>query len=200
MEPLFHGVILAFGLILPLGVQNVFVFTQGVMQPTLLRALPAAITAAISDTLLIVLASLGVSLIVLQFEWLRLILLIGGILFLSYIGFVIWRSDAAKMEDQQAMPMKKQVLFALSVSLLNPHALLDTIGVIGTNAVKYSGTEQWQFILACVFVSWLWFLGLMSAGALLKKMKISPTVFTLFNKISALFIWGTAIYLLSSLF
>ncbi|MGE7022637.1 LysE/ArgO family amino acid transporter [Solibacillus cecembensis] len=199
MEPIFHGIILAFGLILPLGVQNVFVFTQGVMQPSLLRALPAAVTAAISDTLLIVLASLGVSLIVMQVEWLRLILLIGGILFLGYMGFVIWRSDAAKMENQQAMPMKKQVLFALSVSLLNPHALLDAIGVIGTNAVKYSGNEQWQFILACVLVSWLWFLGLMSTGALLKKMKISPTVFSLFNKVSALFIWGTAIYLLSSL-
>ena len=199
MEPIFHGIILAFGLILPLGVQNVFVFTQGVMQPSLLRALPAAVTAAISDTLLIVLASLGVSLIVMQVEWLRLILLIGGILFLGYMGFVIWRSDAAKMENQQAMPMKKQVLFALSVSLLNPHALLDTIGVIGTNAVKYSGNEQWQFILACVLVSWLWFLGLMSTGALLKKMKISTTVFALFNKVSALFIWGTAIYLLSSL-
>lgn len=200
MEPIIHGIILAFGLILPLGVQNVFVFAQGVMQPSFLRALPAAVTAAISDTLLIVLASLGVSLIVMQVEWLRLILLIGGIIFLSYIGFVIWRSDAAKMENQQAMSIKKQVLFALSVSLLNPHALLDTIGVIGTNAVKYSGNEQWQFILACVLVSWLWFLGLMSTGVLLKKMKISPTVFTVFNKVSALFIWGTAIYLLSGLF
>ncbi|MEG0471649.1 MAG: LysE family transporter [Solibacillus sp.] len=200
MEPIVHGIILAFGLILPLGVQNVFVFTQGVMQPSLLRALPAAVTAAISDTVLIVLASLGVSLIVMQFEWLRLILLIGGILFLVYMGVVIWRSNAANMENQQAMPIRKQVLFALSVSLLNPHALLDTIGVIGTNAVKYSGNEQWQFILACVLVSWLWFLGLMSIGALLKKMQITTTVFALFNKISALFIWGTAIYLLSSFF
>lgn len=29
MEPLIHGMILAFGLILPLGVQNVFIFNQG---------------------------------------------------------------------------------------------------------------------------------------------------------------------------
>ncbi len=32
IEAIIHGVILAFGLILPLGVQNVFVFNQGAIQ------------------------------------------------------------------------------------------------------------------------------------------------------------------------
>ncbi|MFF5994634.1 LysE family transporter [Lysinibacillus sp. KU-BSD001] len=199
MEPILHGIILAFGLILPLGVQNVFVFTQGVMQPTVIRALPAAVTAAICDTILIMLASLGLSIIVLQFEWLRFVLLIGGIIFLIYMGFVIWRSNVTALDDKEALPIKKQVVFALSVSLLNPHALLDTIGVIGTNAVKYSGQEQSLFIFACILISWLWFFGLMLTGALLKKMQISTVVFTLFNKLSALFIWGTAFYLFVSL-
>ena len=85
MEPIFHGIILAFGLILPLGVQNVFVFTQGVTQPSMVLALPAAITAAICDTILIILAIFGLSMIVLQFEWIRLILIIAGILFLLYM-------------------------------------------------------------------------------------------------------------------
>lgn len=56
-----HGVILAFGLILPLGVQNVFVFNQGTTQSTFNKTLPVIITAAICDTLLISLAVLGVS-------------------------------------------------------------------------------------------------------------------------------------------
>ncbi|WP_307724718.1 LysE/ArgO family amino acid transporter [Sporolactobacillus inulinus] len=54
--------------------------------------------------------------------------------------------------------------FALSVSLLNPHALLDTIGVIGTNALNYSGSEKWTFAAACASVSWLWFFGLAWCG------------------------------------
>ncbi|WP_431030265.1 LysE/ArgO family amino acid transporter [Lysinibacillus sp. LZ02] len=199
MEPILHGIILAFGLILPLGVQNVFVFTQGVMQPSVIRALPAAVTAAICDTILIMLASLGLSIIVLQFEWLRFVLLIGGIIFLIYMGFVIWRSNVTALDDKEALPIKKQIVFALSVSLLNPHALLDTIGVIGTNAVKYSGQEQWLFIFACILISWLWFFSLMTTGALLKKMQISSVIFTLFNKLSAIFIWGTAFYLFISL-
>lgn len=85
MEAFLHGIILAFGLILPLGVQNVFVFSQGATQPTLLRALPAGVTAAICDTLLILLAVFGLSLIVLQFEWLRITLMTIGIIF-----YFIW--------------------------------------------------------------------------------------------------------------
>lgn len=200
MEPIIHGVLLAFGLILPLGVQNVFVFTQGVTQPGLIKALPATITAALCDTILIILAILGLSLIVLQFEWLRIVLLVGGIVFLFYMGKVIWSSEAANMQGQEALSVKKQILFALSVSLLNPHALLDTIGVIGTSAVKYNEQDLVSFALACIFVSWVWFFGLSILGATVKKINISPKVFILFNKCSALFIWGTALYLVKSLF
>lgn len=199
MEPIIHGVLLAFGLILPLGVQNVFVFTQGVTQPSLLRALPAVVTAAICDTVLIILAILGLSLIVLQFEWLRIILLVAGILFLLYMGKVVWSSKAMNISGKEALPVKKQIVFALSVSFLNPHALLDTIGVIGTSAIKYSGQPLLFFTIACVFISWIWFFGLAVLGATLKKINIPSRIFTLFNKCSAVFIWGTAIYLLISL-
>ncbi|WP_312125249.1 LysE/ArgO family amino acid transporter [Lysinibacillus boronitolerans] len=199
MEAFLHGIILAFGLILPLGVQNVFVFSQGATQPTLLRALPAGVTAAICDTLLILLAVFGLSLIVLQFEWLRITLMIMGIIFLLYIGYSIWRSNPVNTENSEALPIKKQILFALSVSLLNPHAILDTIGVIGTSALKYSGTEQMMFTVACVFISWLWFFGLTLTGASFKKLDGSGKLMRLFNKCSAVFIWATACYLASGL-
>lgn len=200
MEAFLHGIILAFGLILPLGVQNVFVFSQGATQPSLLRALPAGVTAAICDTLLILLAVFGLSLIVLQFEWLRITLMTIGIIFLLYMGYSIWRSNPANTENSEALPIKKQILFALSVSLLNPHAILDTIGVIGTSALKYSGTEQIMFTVACVFISWLWFFGLTLAGASFKKLDGSGKLMRLFNKCSAVFIWATACYLASGLF
>ncbi|MFJ7733438.1 LysE/ArgO family amino acid transporter [Lysinibacillus sp. NPDC097231] len=199
MEAFFHGMILAFGLILPLGVQNVFVFSQGATQPHLVRALPASITAAICDTLLILLAVFGLSIIVLQFEWLRVALMTVGILFLLYMGYTIWRSNPATAENSEALPVKKQILFALSVSLLNPHAILDTIGVIGTSALKYSGTEQILFTAACVLISWLWFIGLTVTGASFKKLDSSGKLMNIFNKCSAVFIWATALYLLNSL-
>lgn len=195
MEAFLHGIILAFGLILPLGVQNVFVFSQGATQPTIWRALPASLTAAICDTLLILLAVFGLSIIVLQFEWLRITLMSVGILFLLYMGYTIWRSSPVTGNKSEALPVKKQILFALSVSLLNPHAILDTIGVIGTSALKYSGTEQFIFTTACVLISWLWFFGLTVTGSSFKKLDSSGNVMRIFNRCSAIFIWATACYL-----
>lgn len=199
MEAIIHGIILAFGLILPLGVQNVFVFSQGATQPRLIRALPATVTAALCDTFLILVAIFGLSAIVLQFEWLRLSLMTAGILFLLYMGYAIWRSKPTNNETNKALPTRQQVIFALSVSLLNPHAILDTVGVIGTSALKYVGTEQVLFTIACITVSWIWFFGLTLAGTVIKKIDSAGNIMNLFNKCSALFIWGTAIYLFCGL-
>ncbi|MFJ7953173.1 LysE/ArgO family amino acid transporter [Lysinibacillus sp. NPDC096418] len=199
MEAFLHGALLALGLILPLGVQNVFVFSQGATQQRLVRAFPASITAALCDTLLILLAVFGLSVLVLQFEWLRLALMTAGILFLLYMGFAIWQSQPTTTEKNKALPIKKQILFALSVSLLNPHAILDTIGVIGTSALKYSGVTLIYFTTACILISWLWFFGLTLAGASLKKIDSSGKLMNVFNKCSAVFIWATAIYLLRGL-
>ncbi|MFJ5772501.1 LysE/ArgO family amino acid transporter [Psychrobacillus sp. NPDC093180] len=199
MEAILHGILLAFGLILPLGVQNVFIFSQGASQPSLLKAFPAAITAALCDTLLIVLAVFGLSVIVLQLEGLRLGLMIVGIIFLLYMGYSIWRTKSASLETGKSLKPKKQIVFAMSVSLLNPHAILDTIGVIGTSALKYVGTEQLLFTAACIIVSWCWFFGLTVAGATIKKLDGTGKLMTIFNKCSAVFIWCTAGYLLIGL-
>ncbi len=130
-----HGYLLAFGLILPLGPQNVFVFSQGATQPKLRRALPVVLTASLADTLLILSAVLGVSAVVLTVPWVKIVLGVIGVCFLLFIGWVTWRSevredDATKLAHD--WPVRRQIVFTLSVSLLNPHAILDTIGVIGT--------------------------------------------------------------------
>jgi hypothetical protein len=67
MQSFLHGLILAFGLILPLGVQNLFVFNQGAAQPNFWRALPVVAAASLCDTVLILLAVQGVSLLLLKF-------------------------------------------------------------------------------------------------------------------------------------
>lgn len=71
LEAIFHGVLLAIGLILPLGAQNIFVFNQGANQTKFRRALPAVITAGLCDSLLIILAVVGVSLILMSFQYFK---------------------------------------------------------------------------------------------------------------------------------
>lgn len=68
---------------------------------------------------------------------------------------------------------KKQVLFAASVSLLNPHAIMDTVGVIGLSSLRYHGEEKVIFAVSCMLVSWIWFLGLSPIGRISGKLEKS---------------------------
>ncbi len=195
LEIVLQGILLGFGLILPLGVQNLFVFNQGATQPSYLRALPAVITASVCDTILISTAVLGLSLVVLTFSWLKAVLYGFGFFFLIYMGWVIWRSEPIESTMQRRSEPKKQILFAASVSLMNPHAILDTIGVIGINSLNYSGAEKWVFTVSIILVSWIWFFGLAFAGRQAVKFDSRGKFISLLNKASAIIIWGLAIYM-----
>jgi len=83
--------------------------------------------------------------------------------------------------------------------LFNPHSILDTVGVIGTSTLKYVETEQILFTITCIIVSCIWFLGLRIAGTVITQIDSSEGLLNIFNKCSALFIWGTAVYLFISL-
>ena len=194
-----HGYLLSFGLILPLGPQNVFVFSQGATQPQLRRAMPVVLTASLADTALILISVLGVSAVVLTIPWVKLVLGVIGVCFLLTIGWVTWRSpvheaDATRLAHQ--WPLRRQIIFALSVSLLNPHAILDTVGVIGTSSLAYLGLERIAFTAACVLNSWVWFFMLAVAGRWLGT--IGSVRFWL-NRVSAIIIWLSAAYLVYNL-
>lgn len=191
-----HGLILSLGLILPLGAQNIFIFTQGALSNQLAGALPSILTASLSDTLLIFLSVAGISLVILSLPWLQNTFLAAGFFFLIWIGFSIWKDASAKKENSaRRLSAKNQIMFALSVSILNPHAILDTIGVIGTNALHYSGSEKWAFAAACASVSWLWFFGLALTGHLTGKITEGGRGMIMINRLSALIIWLIALYI-----
>jgi L-lysine exporter family protein LysE/ArgO len=202
MEPLLHGMLLAFGLILPLGVQNVFVFNQGAMHKRFTRTLPAVLTAGVCDTLLIGLAVAGVSLIVLRFEWLTILLYGAGCCFLVYMGWLMWKQEPelSAQQGQDRFSARRQITFAASVSLLNPHAIMDTIGVIGTSSLVYYGYEKTIFTAACIGVSWIWFFSLAFTGRMIGQIDKNGSFLQRMNQVSALIIWGMAVYLGSQLY
>jgi L-lysine exporter family protein LysE/ArgO len=196
-----YGVILAFGLIIPLGVQNIFIFNQGATQRHFLHASPSVVTASLCDTLLIVISVLGVSVIVFTIPWLETIIYAVGFCFLMYMGWVTWKNKPRKLTaNMNPCSAKRQITFAASVSLLNPHALLDTVGVIGTNSLQFSGQTKWIFTLACILVSWCWFFGLSVSGHFLHKLDKTGLWVHSINKVSAFIIWAVAIYIAHQLY
>lgn len=192
MGVIIHAVVLAFGLILPLGVQNVFIFNQGMSQRSYARALPAIVTAGLSDTLLIGAAVGGVSLILLQWPLLANVLYAGGSVFLLYMAWSIWRSSGPANSSAAVLSAGRQIAFAASVSLLNPHALLDTVAVIGTSSLQYEGVTRFYFAITATVVSWVWFLGLAGAGRLVGRTDRTGRVSVFFNRLSAVVMVGMA--------
>ncbi|MBB3111273.1 L-lysine exporter family protein LysE/ArgO [Paenibacillus phyllosphaerae] len=195
-----HASLLAFSLIVPLGVQNVFVFNQGAVQQRYVMALPVVLTAALCDMILIALAVSGLSLVLLIQDSIRVLLTCGGIVFLIVMGRATWRSEpAAAEEENKPITMRKQIIFAASVSLLNPHAILDTVGVIGTNSLQYTGQDKLVFAVTCMIVSLIWFTSLALAGRVIGRLDGSGRFIRIMNKLSAIMMWAIAVYMLVTL-
>ncbi|MFD1416927.1 LysE/ArgO family amino acid transporter [Oceanobacillus jeddahense] len=199
IQPIVHGFILALGLILPLGAQNVFIFNQGANHKKLIGALPVVITAGLCDTFLIVLAILGVSLILMSLPVLQIFIYTIGLIFLIYMAWSLWNEKPASLKKYESMSAKKQIGFALSVSLFNPHAIMDTIGVIGTSAAIYSGTEKFLFSISTIIVSWLWFIFLAIIGKFIGSIDRTGKYIIILNKVSSVIVMIVSLVIIKNI-
>ncbi len=96
-----HGFILASALIIPIGPQNLFIFNQGASQSSFTKSLPAVLTAAVADTILIIVAALGLSILVFTIPLLQPLLYLIGVLFLFFIGWSIWKHDEKLVQKKE---------------------------------------------------------------------------------------------------
>ncbi|MCC3700643.1 LysE family transporter, partial [Staphylococcus epidermidis] len=142
-------------------------------------------TAGLCDTFLIVIAILGVSLILISMPTFNLFIYFTGFWFLWYRPGLFGRKKPSNIEEIEPISAKKQILFALSVSLLNPHAIMDTVGVIGTSASVYDGYDKVVFSLATISVSWIWFVFLAILGRITGKIDKSGKYIVILNKVSS---------------
>lgn len=192
-----HGVVLAVGLIVALGPQNAVVFQQGATQPRLARAAPTVLTAGACDTLLIGLAVVGASALLVRVAWLRTALYAAGFAFLAYVGWTILTSSALSLDPDagESLAAGRQVGVTASVSLLNPHAIVDTVGVVGTNALTYSAPARLAFVAGCLTVSWAWFVALAVAGRRLGRSVDARRWARRLDVVSAAVVWIVAGYM-----
>lgn len=165
----FTGLALGLALIVPIGAQNVFVFGQGVALG-MPRALWAVVGAAVCDTILIVLGAAGTSALLDSVPGLRPAMLLAGALFLTYLGVKSLRAKPTELDDEAGVWSRGQVLRrTMAVSLLNPHAILDTVGVLGAAITAQAVGTRLPFALGAVTASWAWFLVLATAAHGLRR-------------------------------
>ena len=191
------GLLLAFGLICPMGLLNVYILNQGANGHSYTKTVPVALTASLADTFMIIIGVSGVALVISQYPKLQMWLIIFEILFLTYIGIVMWRAKFSISQEKPTYSVKQQVFFTLGAFFLNPHAYLDTFGVIGVTAMLYHNAAKIVFTASVILVSWIWFFGLIGLGRLLRK---SQFLYKIQGKLSAIIMWVSALFVSRLLF
>lgn len=185
---------LSAGLIVAIGAQNVFVLTEGARgrRPWLVAGLCTG-----CDALLIALGVGGVGSLAAGSRALSGWLALGGALFLLAYGLRALRSalrggSMVPDADAPAPSTRAVLLAALGVSLLNPHALLDTVVLIGGLAGRLGGQERLAFGLGAAAASACWFYSLSLGGRLLAPLLARQRVWRALDALVCLTMWWLA--------
>lgn len=173
----FNGLILGLSLITALGPQNIFLIRQGAMRK---HAALSAFTCFMSDTILIVASVIGLRELLEVHAAFRVGMTWFGVLFLMYYGISALRQAFAKetpavSADQARTTRWQIILLALGFSLLNPHAIVDSLVLIGGGSSQFPGHEH-IFLLGVLTSSLLWFTALTLAAHYFSELLSRPSV------------------------
>lgn len=198
------GMVLSISLIMAIGPQNAHVLRMGLQRQHLWLTVAVC---AVADIALISLGVLGLAQLGGLSDKLMGAMVGAGVLFLSVYGwqafqrFLNPRTIAIEGDSTvvaEPVSRRQAVLSALAFSWLNPHAWLDTAVLIGTASLAY-GQGSKVFGLGAAAGSVVWFLALGVAAFWLGRRLNSLHVWRALDGMVALMMWGTALWLLSSL-
>lgn len=198
------GMVLSISLIMAIGPQNAHVLRMGLQRQHLWLTVAVC---AVADIALISLGVLGLAQLGGLSDKLMGAMVGAGVLFLSVYGWQAFQRflhpRALSLEEgsnlvAEPVSRRQAVLSALAFSWLNPHAWLDTAVLIGTASLAY-GQGSRVFGMGAAAGSVVWFLALGVAAFWLGRRLNSLHVWRALDGMVALMMWGTALWLLSSL-
>ncbi len=193
----FQGVAVGGGLIIAIGAQNAFVFSQGVRRN---HPLQTALVCSICDASLILIGISGVGALVAANPQLSQLASWLGALFLLAYGYRSFRSalrGASLQTDAVVISSRKQLLLAtLAFTFFNPHVYLDTILLVGGLSGQLAQTERYLFGAGAMTASFLWFFSLSLGAGLLAPLFRKPLAWRCLDGLVCLSMWGIALGLL----
>lgn len=154
----FNGLLLGFSLIMALGPQNIFLIRQGALRH---HAVLSAVTCFLSDLILVTASVVGLQDLLASHQKLQEGMVWFGALFLLYYGTLALkralRKEPRTIEHDQIRSNRWQIIMlALGFSLLNPHAIIDSLVLIGGGSSQFPG-QQHVFLLGVLSSSLVWF-------------------------------------------
>ncbi|MGE3623660.1 MAG: LysE/ArgO family amino acid transporter, partial [Bdellovibrionales bacterium] len=178
------GFVTMAALIMAIGVQNAFVLRQGLKREAVFTA---ATICFFGDMLMVVLGTAGLGALFAASPVLSLVIAFGGAAFLLYYGIrsLIAAKHAKGLDLGSAAKVSRAsvALTAAAVSFLNPHAILDTVVLIGGLAGRYAEPARSLCALGAITASALWFYGIAYGARGLAPVLTKPKIWRLIDLI-----------------
>lgn len=156
-----NGLLLGLSLIMALGPQNIFLIKQGTQKN---HAGLSATICFICDVILVCGSVIGLHQILLNNPALQIWMIYLGSAFLFYYAYknvrsALSRQNKKNQDPAQAHSRSQIILFALGFSLLNPHAIIDTVVIVGSGSSQFPD-NQMAFLTGVICASLIWFCSL----------------------------------------
>jgi L-lysine exporter family protein LysE/ArgO len=196
-----NGFMLTLGLIVAIGAQNAHVLRQGLRGE---HVLLTVVVSALGDIGLILLGMAGLGAVFsANPDWVAAARY-GGAAFLGWYGLRSLRSalkggslqtDAGQ---RRSLTWRQALLTAVGFSLLNPHAYLDTVVLLGSIGNSQAAELRPMFTAGAITGSVCWFVLLGYGARLLAPVFRRPRAWQVLDGGVALMLWGIAGWLVLS--
>lgn len=160
IAPLLHGFLLSLAMIMAIGAQNIFILKQGISGQ---HVMVACCICAFCDAALIILGALGFGSYFATYKLLQITMCALGAAFLLWYGYRAFNqflhNKSQKFElDSSSLSLRSIIFTGLAFSVLNPHAWIDTVMVIGSVSSQYDEQSSLlAFTFGACLVSFMWF-------------------------------------------
>ncbi len=198
IAPFLEGYAASAGLIIAIGAQNAFVLKQGILKN---HVFITALLCAVLDALLIGLGVGGFESLLAANAILLTCAKWGGAAFLFYYGFrsfrAVFRSVSLELDASRRAPgFQETIVTILALTLLNPHAYLDTVILLGSISAQVPAPERLFFALGAVLASFMWFFTVSYVARFLAPLFRNPLSWKILDFLVGCTMWGIALALL----
>ena len=193
------GLCLGGSLIVAIGPQNAFILRQGILRR---HVLPLVLFCAASDALLILAGVAGLGRLLQSAPHIaRLATLAGGAFLFVYGALAFaraFRPHAMLPTDKPDAGLPAALATCAACSWGNPHAYLDTVLLIGTLALPFSGMDRAAYAAGAMAASFCWFFALGYGARLLAPLFQRPASWRVLDGGIGLVMWSIAIWLVTA--
>ena len=201
-----NGFLISLGLIVAIGPQNAFVLRKGLRRR---HVFAVAMTCFLADAVLILLGAAGVGALAKQSATATSVLTFGGAAFLLWFGYNSFRNaknpQVLTDESMEEVGDKAKgkgvgaaIITGMALTFLNPHALLDTLVIIGGITTQYDSPGLEVFVGGALLASFVWFFALGYGARLLEGLFRKPIAWTILDICIGLIMWGVSFSLIFS--